>query len=80
MIVTTDRIPLHVEYAERRIRYGILFVFSPIHEYSNLEYEHVVVLYRSHQAEYVIHIRVVASQEYVNTYSTYLGLTPDAFV
>ena len=27
-------------------------------------------MYRVHQAEYVIHIRVAASQEYVNTYST----------
>jgi len=34
---------LHIEYAERRIKYGILFIFSPIYKYSNLEYEHVTV-------------------------------------
>jgi len=28
---------LHVECAERRIKYGILFRFRPLHEYSNLE-------------------------------------------
>ena len=44
--------------------------FSLIYEYSNLEYEHIPVEYRVHQAEHVIHIRVAASQEYVNTYST----------
>jgi len=60
----------HVEYAERRIKYSILFVFRPFHEYSNLEYEHVPVWYRVHQAEYGIHIRVAASQECVKTYST----------
>ena len=27
----------HVEYAERRITYCILFRFRPFHEYSNLE-------------------------------------------
>ena len=32
--------------------------------------EHVPVECRVHQAEYVIHIRAAASQEYVNTYST----------
>ena len=34
---------LHVEYAERRLKYGILFTFSPFYEYSNLEYEDVPV-------------------------------------
>ena len=33
------------------------------------------VLYRVYQAEHVIHIRVVAPQEYVNTYSN-VGLEP----
>jgi len=47
------------------IQYGILFLFSPFHEYSNLEYEHVPVQYRVHQAEHVIHICAAASQEYV---------------
>ena len=61
---------LHVEYAEHRLNSGILFIFSPVYEYSNLEYEHGPVEYRVHRAEYVIHIRVAASQEYVNIYST----------
>ena len=45
-------------------------MFSPFYEYSNLEYEQFPVQYRVHQAEYGIHIRVAASQEYVNIYST----------
>jgi len=45
-------------------------MISPSYEYSNLEYVRVPVKYRVHQAEYGIHIRVAASQEYVNTYST----------
>ena len=61
---------LHVEYAERSIEYGIIFIFSPVYEYSNLAYDHVPVECRVHRAEYVIRIRVAASQEYVNTYST----------
>jgi len=61
---------LHVEYAERSIQYGILFIFSLICEYTNLECVQVPVIYRVDQAEYVIHIRVAASQEYENTYST----------
>jgi len=32
---------------------------------SQLEYGHVPVEYRIHQAEYIIHIIVAASQEYV---------------
>jgi len=48
---------------------------SPFYEYSDLEYVHVPVEYRVHQAEYVIHIRVAASQEYVNTYSTRRQIT-----
>ena len=36
-------VSLHVEYAERSIEYGIRFIFSPVYEYSNLEYEHVLV-------------------------------------
>jgi len=35
--------PLHVEYAERRRTYGILFIYRPFYEYSNLEYVHVPV-------------------------------------
>jgi len=34
---------LHVEYAEQRLKYGILFIFSPVYEYSNLAHEHVPV-------------------------------------
>jgi len=51
-------------------KYDILFTFSPIYEYTNLDYEHVPVQYRVHQAEYGIHMHVAASREYVNTYST----------
>jgi len=61
---------LHVEYAERNIKYGILFIFSLFREYINLEYVRVPIIYRDSQAEYGIHILVAASQEYVNTYST----------
>ena len=60
---------LHVEYAERRRKYGILFIFSLFCEYIDLEYVRVPVIYRVNQAEYVIHIRVAASQEYLNRYS-----------
>jgi len=61
---------LHVEYAERRRKYGLLFIFSLFCEYTNREYVRVPVIYRNNQAEYGIHIHVAASQEYVNTYST----------
>jgi len=59
---------LHVEYAGERMKYDILFIFSLFCEYINLEYVLVPVIYRFHQAKYVFHIRVAASQEYVNTY------------
>jgi len=45
-------------------------MFSLLYEYSNLEYVRIYVIYRGTQAEYVIRIRMAASQEYVNTYST----------
>jgi len=61
---------LHVEYAERGKEYGILFIFSLFYEYIPLEYVRIPVVYRVHQAEYGIHIRVAVSQEYVNTNST----------
>jgi len=51
-------------------KYSFLFIFRPFYDYSNLGYEHVPVEYRVRQAEYGIHIRVAASQEYVNPYST----------
>ena len=34
---------LHVEYAERRIEYGILLILSPCYQHSHLDYEHVPV-------------------------------------
>ena len=40
------------------------------YEYIHLEYVRIHVIYRVNQAEYVIRIRVVAPQEYVNIYST----------
>jgi len=52
------------------MKFGLLFIFGPFYEYSNLEYVRVFVEHRVHQAEYVVHMRVAASQEYVNTYST----------
>jgi len=61
---------LHVEYAGRRSKYGILFIFDLFCEYINLAYVRVPVIYRVNQAEYGIHVIVAASQEYVTTYST----------
>jgi len=58
------------------MKYGILFIRSPFYDYSNLECVYVPVEYRVHQAEYVIHIRLAASQEYVNTHSTRRHPTP----
>jgi len=60
----------HVEYAERRTKYGILFIFSLFSEYIKLEYVRVPVMFRVNQAKHGIHILVAASHEYVNTYST----------
>ena len=34
---------LHVEYAERRMKCDILFIFRPFYDYSNFEHEHVPV-------------------------------------
>jgi len=70
LCVSIYTIGLHVEYAEGRITYGILFIYRLFYEYSNLEYVHIYVIYRVSQAKYVLRIRVAASQEYVNTYST----------
>ena len=61
---------LHVEYAERGTEYGILFMFSLCCEYVHLEYVRIHVIYRVNKAECMIHILVVAPQEYVNIYST----------
>ena len=60
----------HVEYAERRRKYSILFIFSLFCENIHLAYLRVPVIHRVNQAEYAIHILVAALQEYVNTYST----------
>jgi len=61
---------LHVEYAARGQEYGILFVFSLFGEYSHLEYVRLHVIHRVDQAEYVVHILMVAPHKYVNIYST----------
>ena len=62
---------LHVEYAERGKEYGILFVFSLFCEYGLLRCVRTHVMYRVNQAEYGIHILVVAPREYVNMYLTH---------
>jgi len=51
---------------------GILFICSLYCENSHLEYVRIHVIYRGggNQAESVIHVVVVAPQEYVNIYST----------
>ena len=59
-----------MEYAERGKEYGILFIFRLCCEYMHLAYVRIHAIYRVDQAEYIIHIRVVAPQEYVNIYST----------
>ena len=68
--VACPELSLHVEYAEKRRKCGILFIVSLFCEYTNLEYVRVPSIYRVNQAEYVIHILVAGSQEYENTYST----------
>jgi len=60
-----QRHDLHI----RRVN-PILFILSLLYEYSNLEYVHIHVIYRVNQAKYGFRIRVAASQEHVNTYST----------
>jgi len=70
MLSTLTALALHVEYAERGRKYGILFISNLFCEYITLECVRVPVVYRVNQVEYSIHILVVASQEYVNTYST----------
>jgi len=61
---------LHIECAERGKEYGILFIGSLFCEYIHIEYVRIHAIYRVNQAEYVIHILVVAPQEYVNIDST----------
>jgi len=67
---------LHVEYAERGKEHGLLFIFSLSCGYIRLECVRIHGIYRVNQAEYVIHMLVVAPQEYVNTYSTPRVLLP----
>jgi len=62
---------LHVEYAERGTEYGILFIFSLFCEYIHLEYVRIHVIHRVNKPEYVIHMLVVAPQEYMNLFSTH---------
>jgi len=50
-----------------------MHVFGVFCENIHLEYIHIHVIYRTNQAEYGIHIRVVAPQEYLNIYSTRIG-------
>jgi len=61
---------LRVEYAERGNESSILFLFSLFCEYIHLEYVRIHDMHRDNQVEYVIHILVVAPQEYVNIDST----------
>ena len=60
-----DVVSLRVEYVERGKEYGILFIMSLFCDYIQLEYVRIHVIYRVHQAEYVIHILLAASQKYV---------------
>jgi len=61
---------LNVEYAKRRIKCDILFIFSLFHEYIPLEYVRVRVIYRVYQAEYGIRFLAAVSQQNVKTDST----------
>jgi len=45
-------------------------MFSLFGDYIHLECVRIHIIYRGGQADYVIHILVVAPQEYVNIYST----------
>jgi len=70
-------VTLHVEYAERGHEYGILCIFNLFCECIHFEYVRIHVIYGSNLAEYVIHILVVARQEYVkqSTGHTHTGHT-----
>jgi len=45
-------------------------MFDLFCESINREYVRIYVIYRVNQSKYVIRIRMAASQEYANTYST----------
>ena len=66
-----------LKYAERGKQYGILSIFSQFCEYTHLEYVRIHGMYRVNQAEYVIHMLVVAPKEYVNICSTPRGRIKD---
>jgi len=55
--------------------YGIQFKFGLFCEYSHLECVRIHVISRVNQAEYGIHVCVVAPQKYVNIHSTRRILT-----
>jgi len=63
VIIIRIIVTLLVEYAEREKEYGIRFIFSLFCEYIHLEYVRIHGIYRANQAEYVIHVFVVAPQE-----------------
>jgi len=65
--VNESKAILHMENAEQGKEYGIPFGFSLFCEYVRLEHVRIHVINRVNQVEYVMHIRVVAPQEYVNT-------------
>jgi len=70
---------LHVECVERGKENGILFIVSLFCVYIQFEYICIHVIYRVNQAEYGMHIFVVAPQEYVNIDSTRrVGGRPDS--
>jgi len=56
---------LHVENAELRYKYGIIFIVSLFCEYTILEDVRVPVRYRVNQAEYVLRIIAAVSHAYV---------------
>jgi len=69
-------VTLYVEYAGRGNEYSIIFIFQLFCEYIHLESVYIHVIYRVNQAEYGIHIRVIAPQDYVNILSTRRPVTP----
>jgi len=51
------------------MKYCNLFIFGLFYEYTTtLEYVYMHAMYSVNEAEYLIRVRVAASQEYVNTY------------
>jgi len=54
---------IYVEYAEGRMKYSIPFTFLPFFMNTVTLHMNMFLSFRVHQAEYVIHILVAASQE-----------------